>query len=346
MTHVCNSAQGLRSLLVAASLVVIIAGLQAAAPLLLPFLLSIFLVILSLPLFVWLQGRGVPAPLAVLLTVLATMVFLATIVVIVGGSVERFTEEAPKYADSLQETAAVLVAWLHSQGIDLSPEIARDAINPGAVMGFVGQVFNSLASVLSHFVLVLITTIFILFEATHFPQKLRLALGRQDSNTTPLSRIILEVQRYLGIKTLISMATGLLIGVWVAILGVDFPVLWGLLAFLFNYVPNLGSIIAAIPTVLLALVQLGPGYAALVGLGYLVVNMALGNFVEPYFLGRKLGLSTLVVFLSLVFWGWVWGPVGMLLSVPLTMVVKILLENSEEFRWVAVLLAPTPAQDG
>ena len=341
-----NPAQGLRFLLIAASLVVVIAGLQAAASVLLPFLLSIFLAILSLPLLVWLQGKRVPTTPAVLLTVLTNIVFLATIVVIVGGSVESFTQEAPKYADGLRQMADTLLAWLQSKGIDLSPEVAGDVLNPGAVMGLVGQIFNSLASVLSNVVLVVITTIFILFEATQFPQKLRVALGRQDSDAETFARIILEVQRYLGIKTLISMVTGLLIGVWVAILGVDFPVLWGLLAFLFNYVPNLGSIIAAIPTVLLALVQLGPGAAVLVGLGYLVVNMALGNFVEPYFMGRRLGLSTLVIFLSLVFWGWVWGPLGMLLSVPLTMVVKILLENSENFQWVAVLLAPATGQDG
>ena len=341
-----NPAQGLRFLLIAASLVVVIAGLQAAAPVLLPFLFSIFLVILSLPLLVWLQGKGVPTTLAVFLTVLANVLFLATIVVIVGGSVERFTEEAPKYADRLQETAAGLLAWLQRKGIDLSPVRAGDVVNPGAVMELVGQVFNSLASVLSHFVLVVITTIFILFEATQFPQKLRLALGGWDGNSETFSKIILEVQRYLVLKTLISLPTGLLIGVWVAILGVDFPVLWGLLAFLFNYVPNLGSIIAAIPAVLLALIQLGPGTAALVGFGYLVVNMALGNFVEPYVMGRKFGLSTLVVFLSLVFWGWVWGPLGMLLSVPLTIIVKILLENSRNFQWIAVLLAPNPARDG
>lgn len=329
----------------AASLVVVIAGLQAAASVLLPFLLSVFLAILSLPLLVWLQGKRIPTTPAVLLTVLANIVLLATIVIIVGGSVESFTREAPKYSDRLQQMASALLVWLQGKGIDLSPKIAGDVVNPGAVMGLVGQMFNSLASVLSNFVLVVITTIFILFEATQFPQKLHLALGRQDSDSQTFSTIILEVQRYLGIKTLISIATGLLIGVWVAILGVDFPVLWGLLAFLFNYVPNLGSIIAAIPTVLLALVQLGPGTAALVGIGYLVVNTALGNFVEPYFMGRKLGLSTLVIFLSLVFWGWVWGPLGMLLSVPLTMVVKILLENSENFQWVAVLLAPTPRQD-
>ena len=341
-----NTAQGFRFLLIAASLVVVIAGLRAAAPIALPFALSLLLAILSLPLLLWLQDKRIPTTLAVLLTVLANIVCLGTIVLIVGGSVESFTREAPKYADRLQQMNAALLAWLQSKGIEVSPEIARDVINPGRAMAFVGQMFNSLASVLSNFVLVIITTIFILFEITQFPQKLRLVLDRQDSDSDTFTKIIVDVQRYLGIKTLISLATGILIGVWVAILGVDFPILWGLLAFLFNYIPNLGSILAAVPTLLLALVQLGPGAAALVGLGYLAVNMVLGTFVEPYFMGRKLGLSTLVIFLSLVFWGWVWGPVGMLLSVPLTMVVKILLENSENFRWVAVLLAPTPAQDG
>ena len=341
-----NTAQGFRFLLIAASLVVVIAGLRAAAPIALPFALSLLLAILSLPLLLWLQDKRVPTTLAVLLTVLANIVCLGAIVLIVGGSVQSFTREAPKYADRLQQMNAALLAWLQSKGIEVSPEIARDVINPGRAMAFVGQMFNSLASVLSNFVLVIITTIFILFEITQFPQKLRLVLDRQDSDSDMFTKIIVDVQRYLGIKTLISLATGILIGVWVAILGVDFPILWGLLAFLFNYIPNLGSILAAVPTLLLALVQLGPGAAALVGLGYLTVNMVLGTFVEPYFMGRKLGLSTLVIFLSLVFWGWVWGPVGMLLSIPLTMVVKILLENSENFRWVAVLLAPTPAQDG
>jgi predicted PurR-regulated permease PerM len=341
-----NTAQGFRFLLIAASLVVVIAGLRAAAPIALPFALSLLLAILSLPLLLWLQDKRIPTTLAVLLTVLANIVCLGTIVLIVGGSVESFTREAPKYADRLQQMNAALLAWLQSKGIEVSPEIARDVINPGRAMAFVGQMFNSLASVLSNFILVIITTIFILFEITQFPQKLRLVFGSQDSDSDTFTKVVVDVQRYLGIKTIISLATGILIGVWVAILGVDFPILWGFLAFLFNYIPNLGSILAAVPTLLLALVQLGPGAAALVGLGYLAVNMVLGTFVEPYFMGRKLGLSTLVIFLSLVFWGWVWGPVGMLLSVPLTMVVKILLENSENFRWVAVLLAPTPAQDG
>jgi predicted PurR-regulated permease PerM len=201
-------------------------------------------------LLLWLQHKRVPTALAVLLTVLASIVCLGAIVLIVGGSVKSFTQEAPKYADRLQQMNAALLAWLQSKGIELSPEIARGVINPGGVMALVGQMFNSLTLVLSNFVLVIITTIFILFEITQFPQKLRLVLDRQDSDSDTFTKIIVDVQRYLGIKTLISLATGILIGVWVAILGVDFPILWGLLAFLFNYIPSLGSILAAVPTLL------------------------------------------------------------------------------------------------
>jgi predicted PurR-regulated permease PerM len=337
-----NTAQGARFLLIAASLVIVIAGLRAAAPVLLPFLLALFLAIVTLPILVWLKSKRIPTAVAVFFTILANMAALAVVVLIVSDSVQSFAQQAPTYADRLQRMGAELLAWLHSRGIDLPPRITRNVINPGAVMPLVSQMFNSLASVLSNFVLVIIATIFILFDLVQSPEKLRLALGSQNRSPEYFAKINLEVQRYFGITTLISLATGILIGVWVAILGLDFPILWGFLAFLFNFIPNLGSILAAIPALLLALVQLGPGAAALVGLGYLVVNMALGYFVQPYLMGRTLGLSTLVIFFSLVFWGWVWGPVGMLLSVPLTMVVKIVLEKSENYRWVAVLLGPTP----
>jgi predicted PurR-regulated permease PerM len=126
---------------------------------------------------------------------------------------------------------------------------------------------------------------------------------------------------------------------WLYVLGVDYVLLWALLAFLLNYIPNIGSIIAAIPAVLLALAQLGPAVAGLTALGFVLTNTVMGNMVEPRFLGRGLGLSTLVVFLSLIFWGWLLGTVGMLLSVPLTMIVKIALEGNDDTRWIALLLA-------
>jgi predicted PurR-regulated permease PerM len=122
------------------------------------------------------------------------------------------------------------------------------------------------------------------------------------------------------------------------ILNIDYALLWGLLAFLLNFIPNIGSIIAAIPAILLSLIQFGPGIAIITSVGYLVINFVFGNVLEPRMMGKGLGLSTLIVFLSLIFWGWILGPVGMLLSVPLTMVVKIALDSSDDTRWIATLL--------
>jgi len=200
------------------------------------------------------------------------------------------------------------------------------------------------AGVLSNLFVALLTIVFILFEAAGFPAKLRAAFGdRQGSER--FEKIRYEVQHYLGIKSLVSLTTGAAIAAALAILGVDYPLLWGMLAFLLNYIPTFGSILAGIPPVLLAIVQLGPGHAIAVALVFVTTNVVLGNFVEPHFLGRRLGLSTLVVFLSLVFWGWVWGPVGMLLSVPLTMILKIMLENTPDLAWIAVLLGRDPKHE-
>jgi predicted PurR-regulated permease PerM len=151
------------------------------------------------------------------------------------------------------------------------------------------------------------------------------------------------MKRYVVIQTGVSLVTGILIGSWLAILGVDFPVLWGLMAFLLNFIPNLGSIIAAIPAILLTLVQLGMGHAALAAAGYVVISFMIGNVVQPRLMGRGLGLSTLVVFLSLLFWGSLLGLVGMVLSVPITMAFKIAFESNESTRWIAVLLGPEPS---
>lgn len=335
--------RGSRALLILASLVIVIAGLRAAAPILLPFLFSLFLAILTLPLSEWLQRRRVPVALAILGAVAVNLLALGAILTLVAGSVRDFTTAAPRYQAGLGEMASAALAWMRARGVDTSQWVAADVINPGIVLDLVTTLIANVAAVLQNLVLVFLTMIFLLFEATGLPAKLNRALGSESAHLAWVARVREEIQRYLGIKTLVSLATGLLVGVSLALLDVDFPILWGLVAFILNYVPNLGSILAAMPAVLLTIVQHGFGRAVLVMLVYLVVNVVLGNIVEPALMGRRLNLSTLVVFASLVFWGWVWGPLGMLLSVPLTMVVKITLENTVNGRWVATLLEPGPS---
>ncbi|MCZ6650860.1 MAG: AI-2E family transporter, partial [Acidobacteria bacterium] len=204
---------------------------------------------------------------------------------------------------------------------------------------------RGISAALSNLVLVLLTIGFILAEAAGLPEKLSAAFG-QNLDLGHLETCRQQVQSYLVIKTLMSLVTGSIIAIVLALMGVDFPLLWGALAFLLNFIPTIGSIIAALPPLLLSLVQLGPWYALGVMVLFLAVNMIIGNILEPALTGRQLGLSPLVVFVSLLFWGWVWGPVGMILSVPLTMIIKIILENTQDMRWVATLLdaRPRPAR--
>ncbi|MDP6580458.1 MAG: AI-2E family transporter [Vicinamibacterales bacterium] len=339
--------RGARFLVVAASVIVIIAGLQAASQLLLPFLTAVFLAVISLPIMVWLQRKKVPTPLAVLSTVAAAAGVVSVLGVVVGQSVNEFAQVAPQYQVRIQQLATGLLAWAEGLGLPTSESTLLDYVNPEAVVdllvNLLGGTLGALTALLSNAFLVLLAVIFILFEAAGFRAKLRIAFGERGDNLDRFSQMTLQIQNYLAIKTMVSLGTGLLAGLWVWGLGVDFPLLWGLVAFVFNYIPNLGSIFAAIGPVLLSVVQFGPGRTIAVAAGYVVINVIFGNVVEPMLLGRRLGLSTLVVFMSLVFWGWVWGPMGMLLSVPLTMMLKIALENTEDLRWVAVMLDKNPS---
>jgi AI-2 transport protein TqsA len=329
--------QGWKWIVTAAGVVVVVAGLRMGAPLLVPLVVSAFVAMISYPLVAWLHRRRAPLPLAVLATLLLILAVFIGPGLVVHRAVRQFAAAAPRYQERLYEMVAGSLAWVHAQGIDTSGWQAM--VDTTVLLDLVGYLLGSLAAVLSNFLLVLLVAGFLLFEAAGFPGKLQEAFGVGPAGFERGRRIVHEVYEYLLVKTGVSLATGILIGLWARLLGVDFALLWGLLAFLLNYIPNFGSILAAIPALLLAIVSPGPGVAVLLGLGYVAVNMVLGNVVEPMLLGRRLQLSPVVILVSLIFWGWVWGGVGMLLSVPITMILKIMLENSREFRWVAVLLS-------
>ena len=207
-------------------------------------------------------------------------------------------------------------------------------------MKFVASGLKSLGSVLANGFFISLTIIFMLLEATSIPAKLKFIMINSSASMEPFKKFISKAKDYMAIKTLTSFITGILVAIWILIMGIDYPLLWGVLAFALNYVPNIGSIVAAVPAVLLATIQVGFFKAIILASGYVVINIIIGSVIEPRFIGRGLGLSTLVVFLSLLFWGWVLGPIGMLLSVPLTITAKIALDSNEDTRWLAVLLGP------
>jgi predicted PurR-regulated permease PerM len=321
-----------------AAFVVVIAGMKASTQILVPFLLAVFIAVLCTPLMVWLKTRKVPSVVAVLLVVVLFFLLAATLGTVIGASLTAFYQDLPQYEQKLQMQSQEGIQWLQGMGIEVNQSILSDYIDPGAAMKMVAQVFSGLGGVLTNTFLILFSVVFILVEASDFPDKVKRALGNQTTALESFQRFSDSVQRYLLIKTLVSIGTGIFAGVALAIIGVDYAILWGLIAFLLNYIPNIGSILAAVPPMLIAIIQLGPMSSLLVAGVYVTINTLFGNVIEPKFMGRTLGLSTLVVFVSLVFWGWVFGPVGMLLSIPLTMVVKIALEGSEQNRWMSVLL--------
>jgi AI-2 transport protein TqsA len=330
-------------LLSLAAIVIIIAGMKAATVILVPFILSAFIAIISAPPMFWLQRKGVPSVLAMFIVVLGMLCAGGVFTALAGQSVNDFMKDLPLYNTKIKTQMTAALAWLSGMGIHTESLALNDIFNPGAAMNLAAQVLNGLGNVLTNSFLIVMTVVFMLLEAAGFPNKLKAIANSPETQLARWNSFLADVKQYVAIKTWISLATGILIAIWLAILGVDFPLLWGLMAFALNYVPNIGSIIAAVPAVLLALIQLGVGRALGAAAGYMVVNLVMGSIIEPRFMGSGLGLSTLVVFLSLLFWGWVLGPVGMLLSVPLTITAKIALDSREETRWLAVMLGSEKA---
>jgi len=326
--------------LVFAAFIIVVAGMRASTTILVPFLLAAFIAIISAPPIFWMQRKGIPKWLSLLIVIFGIILIGCLIFGLVGSSLKAFTGALPVYEAKLNKLTMTIATQLKTLGMDTAELDLMELFNPGAAMKFVASGLNSFRKVLTNGFLILMTVIFMLVEASSLPLKLRTIYGGTEDALLNFEKFINDVKQYMAIKTLISLATGIFIAMWLAVIGVDFPLLWGLLAFLLNYVPSIGSIIAAIPAVLLTIVQLGPAQAVAAATGFLLVNLVMGNFIEPRFMGQSLGLSTLVVFLSLIFWGWVLGPVGMLLSVPLTMTAKIALDSREETRWLSIILGP------
>jgi len=335
---------GMRFLIAAACFVVAVAGMKAAGALIVPFLLAVFISIICMPPLTWLKGLGVPRGLAIPIVLLVIMILGLGVVTLLGSSLNSFSENLPAYQQRLAAQMSELLAWLRGHGVNLPEGAVAEQLDPGTVMRVAAEALTGLSSVLTNAFLIVLTVVFILFEATGFTAKVRAAVKNPKRSLAGAADVTGSVNRYLALKTVFSLSTGVAIAVWLWAMGVDYPLLWGFCAFALNYIPNIGSIIAALPAVLLAFVQFGFIKALIVAGGYAVVNVVLGSIVEPRVMGRGLGLSTLVVFVSLVFWGWVLGPVGMILSVPLTMLIKIVMEKGEDTRWISVMLGPSPSE--
>jgi len=329
-----------RFLVVAGASVILVAGMRAASSLITPFLLAVFIAVIATPPLRDLRRRGVPNWAAMFLVVLVIAGIGSVFAIMIAGSLDGFKASLPGYQERIKMLIGDLAGWLDGIGIHTSREALQAYVDPARVLGMAGELVSGLSGVLANAFLILLTVVFILLEASGLPAKLRAALKSPEVSTERLQDVLDSINRYMAIKSLTSLGTGAALWVWLSIFRVDFAILWALLASLLNFVPTIGSMLAAIPAVLLALVQIDVQTALLVAIGYLIVNTLIGSILEPRIMGQGLGLSTLVVFVSLVFWGWVLGPVGMFLSVPLTMCLKIALDANPQTRPIAIMLGP------
>jgi AI-2 transport protein TqsA len=326
-------------LLTAAAIVIVIAGMRAAAEILMPFLLALFIAVICAPLYHGMRRRHVPTSLAVT----AVLLLMVSGVLVLAGVVERaiaaLSGRLPAYQAAFIASSDQLWAWLEGMGLEVPEATLREYLNFQVLLRYLATIAGTLGDFLSTMFIVVIVAIFILLEGSALPAKVRdLPVLSQDT-WTRLQQIAADVRRYMFLKTVMSLLSGALVALFLLVLKVDFAILLGVLAFVLNYIPVIGSIVAALPGILLAFVDFGLGTSLLVAVGYVAINIGVSNGIEPRYLGDGLDLSPLVVMLSVLLWGWVLGPMGMLLSVPLTMSVKIALESDAGTEWLGILMS-------
>jgi len=323
--------------IVLASVVIVLAGAKSASEILVPFLLSLFIAIILSPSYNFLNKKGLPSAISLTIVISVFIVFLILVVKLIGSSVHEFSANIDFYNQQLLHIFSKFTDFVKSMGIEIDYEAIGNIINTKQIMNFSTVIIKSIGSIFADGFVILLTVIFMISESKYFIYKLEYASSENEA-VNHIEEIFNRIKAYMVLKAVISILTGFIIWIALTIVGTDYAFLWAVLAFILNFIPNIGSIIAAVPAVLLTLVQLGTVSALIVSGIYVVVNIIIGSVIEPKVMGKGLGLSTLVVFLSLIFWGWLFGIVGMLLSIPLTIMAKIIFNANDNTRWIAVFL--------
>jgi predicted PurR-regulated permease PerM len=334
-----------RAIIVAAAIAIVVVFLKMASSILAPMLLAVFIAVVAAPGLRWMQRIGVPKWGALALIAFVLLDLGSILALVSTGALEGFRDSLPTYQERLITLSEQFGQWLEGVGFEDSSKAVPDMVNAEALTGLVRIAVANLGSVLATGFLILLAVIFMLLEAPGLQNKLKAAFGMTEEAEARLQRVLASLNQYMVIKILTSLATALVIWIWLRLFGIDFAVLWAILAFVLNFIPYVGALLMTIPGVVMALVQADLQTALLVALGYVAANTVIGSVLEPRIMGRGLGISTLAVFLSLLFWSWVFGTIGAFLSVPLTMALMIALDASPVTRPIAVLLGPELAKE-
>lgn len=325
-------------IIIFASFIIIIAGLMNAVSIVNAILMGLFISIVCAQPIAWLQSKKVPQTLALFIVLIGVTAVFIFFIEVIGSSLSSFSKNVDVYEENLREMGNLILTRLESRGFSPSMSKISNLIDVSKVMNITASLLSRLGSFMGNALTIFFLTVFLLLELDSLDIKSKVVYHNSKKSYSYFNTIVSNIRHYLTIKTITSLFTGFLVWISLRIIGIDYAVIWALIAFLLNYIPNFGSILAAIPAILFALIQQGFDGAFWTGLIFLVVNMIIGNIVEPKMMGRGLGLSTYIVFVSLLFWGFVLGTVGMFLSVPLTMALKIVLEQNPKTKNIAVFL--------
>lgn len=322
-----------------ASFVIIVAGLSAASSIVVPFLLAVFIAIIVSPMLDFMARLKIRRTLAFVVIISAFALVLWFLGNVIATALNGFSAALPEYQVKLSNFIDKTIAWLNSYEIIKINSFVIDSIDTNKIFSTTSTILRQTSEIVTKSFLVFLLVIFMLVETQVFKDKVEYFSKKHSQTHDIVNNFISNLKRYLAIKTISSIATGLILCGFLVYFNIPYAPLWGVVAFILNYIPTIGSIIAAVPAILMSLLVNDFGDTLWLSLVYLVVNIAIGNFIEPKFLGSGLGISTLVVILSLLFWGFVLGIGGMFLAVPLTMSIKIALNENPKTKFLAILLS-------
>ena len=322
-----------------ASFVVIIAGVKMASQVVVILFLAIFISSIFSTLLKVLQKKHIPRLFSYFIILLIVSGIGVMLAYVINISLNDFLTNLPTYEEKLKNTILNLLHFAQDSGIQIDKAKIMGALNFNSFFGFTTNIIGSIGTFLSKFLLVVIGVAFILAESKSFQTKLRVIFRNNAKKLEHFNLFSFNIQKYFVVKSFTSFLTGFIITIVLTLFGVDYPVLWGVIAMLFNFVPVVGSIIASIPAVLLTFMNLDINTTIWVIVLYVIINISISNILEPKLMRKELGLSPLVIFFSLIFWGYILGIVGMFLAVPITMTLKIAFDSNTSTHWLGILMS-------
>lgn len=321
-----------------AAIFVVLLAMRATNAILAPILLSFVLAITTTPILYWLIKKGAPSWLALILTILLIVIFLVGIVWLVGSSVQNFSESISDYQQRFTVIEQSLEGLLNNLGVDVNNLGADQTTSPQGLLHLAAGFVGGIVSGLSNFGLIILTTIFFLVEAIAMPRKVQNVAPKSDAGIQRFFQLNKELREYMAINAVLGLFAAVINVILLTIMGIDFAILWGIFSFFLSFVPNVGFIISVIPPALMALLQFGPTQMLIVIVAYVVINFLSDNIIKPQVIQKGVNISALHTFLSLIIWGWVLGPIGAILAVPMAIIIQAVLDSRKETRWLAYMM--------